>query len=108
MDKSKPGKALSPELKAVLDPIYRRDPIRYRHIARFVWLMQKRSWPDQAIAQAFTNAGERIHEASDWWAYMTSLMRKAYRQSFEAESDGYKRGDLSKVGAVLARMANCK
>ena len=90
MQKSVPGKKLSPQLKAVLDPIYNRDPKRYANLCRFVWTMQKRGWEDEAIAEVFRLADKNLDAVGEWWIYLTALMMKAKAAAVARESDNHK------------------
>ncbi len=90
MHNSPAGRKLNPLLSNLTAPIYARNPVRYKSIARFVWHYQKVGWPDEAIAEAFRLAGESIHMADNWWAYCAKLLPKAKGQASEAESESYK------------------
>ena len=104
VNKSKPGQKLSPELNAVILPIYKRDPVRYARLCLWVWRQQKYGATDESIIKAVELAGERIHMAPDWFAYLTKLMPKASARAHEEENDGYKKADLTQVGAIMRKI----
>lgn len=95
MNRSKPGAKLNPDLKIAVDAIYKRDPMRYTAIARWVWAMQKQGWPDEAIAEACRMAEPAIHAVNQWWPYLTKMMPKARARATETESNDYKRNDMA-------------
>ena len=90
VNQSKPGAKLNPDLKLAVDAIYKRDPVRYTAIARWVWWAQKQGWPDEAIAEACRMAEPAIHAVNQWWPYLTKLMPKAKARATETESNDYK------------------
>ena len=86
MQQSSPGKSLQHPLKAVIEPIYKSDPVRYRRLIHWVWFNQKQGWPDEALIEAIKLAGPNIHKANNWWKLLTFLLPKAKGRASEHES----------------------
>ena len=101
MRQSKAGKTLNPIIAALTAPIYEYDPIRYRRLILWVWTQQQAGWPDEAIAKALELAKPHIHQASNWWPYLTKLLPKAKAQAVATESDQYKKSDLTSLKSIL-------
>jgi len=102
MEQSKPGTKLSPQLKAVVEPIYRRDPKRYQRLCQFVWTMQKQGWPDEAIAHCLKLADPHLDHLTSWWAYLVKRMPLGKARASEQESDKHK----CEVGQLAQEFVN--
>lgn len=95
MNNSKPGQKLTPSLKAIVEPIYRRNPKRYARLILWIWHHQRLGWEDEAIGEALRLAGPHLDMADDYWKYLTSLMRKAKAAAVAKESDNHKSADMA-------------
>ena len=107
MNKSKPGNKLSPELKAVVEPIYRRDPKRYARLILFIWQSQKAGYSDEVIADAFKAADKYLDLISNWWPYMVKSLKQKHTRGFQKEAEGYKKNlGFTSIGQVFDQFAN--
>jgi hypothetical protein len=104
MKRSKPGKALAPVIKVWTDRIYYRDIDRYDKLCLWVWVKQKDGWEDEAIAKALSLAETQIDKVENWRNYLDKLLPKAKGRATEDESEQYKKGDLTKVKAILKKL----
>lgn len=84
------GKITNERLKAVLDRIYRRDPIRYKQIVVWVWRNQKAGWTDDAMALTCEMADPYLDYCPNWFAYLNKLLPKATGRENERKSQQYK------------------
>ena len=103
MKQSKAGKKLNPLIAVHTAKIYSVNPERYKNLCRWVWVKQKAGWPDEAIANALEMAerNDSVHAAHSWWSYLTALLPKAKGRAVEAESDQYKKSDLTSLKSIL-------
>lgn len=67
----------NPELKALLDRIYKRDPVRYQRLIQWVWTERKVGWSEGALIETLKMADPYLDVAPNWWAYCTKLLPKA-------------------------------
>lgn len=89
------GRKLEPGLRAVIDKIYRRDPVRYKRVIVWVKRCQKLGWKDEAIREAATMGDSFIDGAPNWFAYLTKLLPKAAGRTSETKSDEHKSADMA-------------
>lgn len=105
----KAGRKLSPELKAVTDPIFKRDPERYKNLIRWVWWYQSHGASDESIINCLLMADNyngvmsknRLDLVTDWWSYLTKLMPKASGKAHEQESNDYKAEEKRFLDKIL-------
>jgi hypothetical protein len=106
--RNKPGRKLTPELKAVIDPIYQRDPERYKNLCRWVWWQQSRGASDESIINCVKLADAYLLSVGDWWPYLTKLMPKSSAKAFEDENNEYKKQGSESWKNLLDAFVNHK
>jgi len=101
------GQTVHERMMAVADRLYQRDRDRFRKLLVWILSSRKSNWTDARIYQALLALEKREAAGAPvdaWWPWLNAALRKIRTMELQAESQGYKHGDLNSVKTILRKL----
>lgn len=95
------------ETVRVAERIYQRDTFRFRKLVVWIHTTRANNWSEERIYKALLALDKREGEGfpiTDWWPWLNAALRKIRTMELQAESEGYKHGDLNSVKTILRKL----